>query len=138
VRDLRYDDYLSNDAWRRGFALLEGLVCCDDPVVEGSAAARRLAEEHPGTTRGIHHAGYPEHAGNPRARDPAYFDVWRAGMRELARAPNVVVEISGLGQSDHRWRIESIKPWVLECIDALGVERSFFGTDWPVDRLYSS
>ena len=27
---------------------------------------------------------------------------------------------------------------MLECIDAWGVERSFFGTNWPVDRLFSS
>ena len=36
IRDLRYDDYLSDTAWRRGYAQLEhfGLVCCDDPFVE--------------------------------------------------------------------------------------------------------
>jgi predicted TIM-barrel fold metal-dependent hydrolase len=27
---------------------------------------------------------------------------------------------------------------VLECIDAWGTKRSFFGTNWPVDRLFSS
>jgi predicted TIM-barrel fold metal-dependent hydrolase len=27
---------------------------------------------------------------------------------------------------------------VLGCIEAFGPERSFFGTNWPVDRLYSS
>jgi predicted TIM-barrel fold metal-dependent hydrolase len=27
---------------------------------------------------------------------------------------------------------------VLACIEAFGVERSFFGTNWPVDRLFSS
>jgi predicted TIM-barrel fold metal-dependent hydrolase len=26
----------------------------------------------------------------------------------------------------------------MTCIEAFGVERSFFGTNWPVDRLYSS
>ncbi|MGH3132240.1 MAG: amidohydrolase family protein, partial [Gaiellaceae bacterium] len=37
IRDRRYDDYLTNEAWLRGFALLErfGLVLCDDPLVEG-------------------------------------------------------------------------------------------------------
>jgi predicted TIM-barrel fold metal-dependent hydrolase len=50
----------------------------------------------------------------------------------------VVVKISGLGQSDHRWTVDRLRPWVLECIDAFGTERAFFGTNWPVDRLYSS
>ena len=140
VRDLRYDDYLSNTAWRRGFALLEagGLVCCDDPFVEEMASARRLAEDHPGVTLCIDHAAYPEHAGKPRVHDRAYFDIWRKGMRELARAPNVVVKISGLGQSDHRWTTDSIRPWVIECVEAFGVQRTCFGSNWPVDRLYSS
>ena len=39
---------------------------------------------------------------------------------------------------DHGWTVDSIRPWVLECIDAWGVERSFFGTNWPLDRLFSS
>ena len=56
----------------------------------------------------------------------------------LAGAENVVVKISGLGMGDPRWTVDSIRPWVLSCIEAFGVERSFFGTNWPVDRLFSS
>jgi predicted TIM-barrel fold metal-dependent hydrolase len=26
----------------------------------------------------------------------------------------------------------------MSCIEAFGVQRSFFGTNWPVDRLFSS
>jgi predicted TIM-barrel fold metal-dependent hydrolase len=39
---------------------------------------------------------------------------------------------------DYAWTVDSIRPWVLGCIEAFGVERSFFGTNWPVDRLFSS
>jgi predicted TIM-barrel fold metal-dependent hydrolase len=134
VRDLRYDGYLTDDAWRRGYALLErhDFVCCDDPALDQFPDARRLAESFPGVTLCIDHAGYP------RRRDRAYFDEWRSALRDLARARNVVVKISGLGQADHRWTVDSLRPWVLECIEAFGVERSFFGSNWPVDRLYSS
>jgi predicted TIM-barrel fold metal-dependent hydrolase len=134
VRDLRYDDYLTNAAWQRGYALLErhALVCCDDPDVAEMPAARRLADRVPGVTLCIDHAGYP------KARDRETFERWRRGMRELAGAPNTVVKISGLGQADHRWTVDSLRPWALECIDAFGPERSFFATNWPVDRLYSS
>jgi predicted TIM-barrel fold metal-dependent hydrolase len=38
----------------------------------------------------------------------------------------------------HDWRVESLRPWVLACIDLWGPHRAFFGTNWPVDRLYSS
>jgi predicted TIM-barrel fold metal-dependent hydrolase len=39
---------------------------------------------------------------------------------------------------DNAWTVDSWRPWVLTCIETFGVERSFFGTNWPVDRLYSS
>ncbi|AZM49257.1 amidohydrolase [Streptomyces sp. WAC 06738] len=134
IRDLRYDRYLTDPAWHRGYAQLarHGLVCCDDPAVEEMADARRLAERHPGVTLCVDHAGYP------RRRDRAYFAHWRAAMRDLARAPNVVVKISGLGQADHRWTVGSLRPWVRECVELFGPDRAFFGTNWPVDRLYSS
>ena len=134
VRDLRYDDYLTNPIWLRGFAMLEGrgLVVCDDPDVEAMSIAREVVGRHPGITYCV------DHAGLPRRRDADYFLVWRDGIRALASADNTVMKISGLGMGDHRWTAETLRPWVLECIDAFGVERSFFGTNWPVDRLYSS
>jgi predicted TIM-barrel fold metal-dependent hydrolase len=39
---------------------------------------------------------------------------------------------------DHRWTLESIRPWVRSCLELWGPERAFFGTNWPVDRLFSS
>jgi predicted TIM-barrel fold metal-dependent hydrolase len=78
------------------------------------------------------------HAGLPRRRDVAYQALWRREMRMLAQAPNVAVKISGLPMADHSWTVESIRPWVLDTIDAFGVERCMFGTNWPVDSLFSS
>lgn len=134
IRDLRYDGYLSNPAWQRGYASLEkhGLVCCDDPAVEEFGLARRLADRFPRITLCLDHAGYP------RERSPEYFARWRRGLGEVAAAENTVIKISGLGQCDHRWTLESLKPWVLTCIELFGTDRSFFGTNWPVDRLFSS
>ena len=94
--------------------------------------ALEVAREFPGVTLCIDHAGFP------RERTPEYFELWRARMRDLASADNVVVKISGLGMVDHSWTIDSLRPWVLTCIEAFGVERSFFATNWPVDRLFSS
>ena len=134
VRDLRYDDYLTDPGWERGFARLGelGLVCCDDPLLEHYGAAAALAARHPETTLCIDHAGFP------RRRDDDYFAAWRDGLRELAAIPTTVVKISGLAMCDHAWTVESLRPWVLTCIELFGVQRSFFGTNWPVDRLYSS
>ena len=134
IRDFGQGDYLSDEAWQRGYALLEqhGLVCCLDNVWESFGEARALAERFPGITLCLDHAGFP------RARDDDYLRHWRAALLDLPRAENVVVKISGLGMCDPRWTVDSLRPWVLSCIDAFGIDRSFFGTNWPVDRLYSS
>ena len=31
-----------------------------------------------------------------------------------------------------------LRPWVLGCIEAFGADRVVFGTNWPVDRMFSS
>ena len=134
IRDFGQGDYLADPAWRRGYGLLakHHLVFCIDSTWEMLPKARAVAEEHPGVVLCIDHAGFP------RARDAEYFANWRKAMAEVAGAPNVVCKISGLGMCDPQWTVASIRPWVLACIEAFGVERSFFGTNWPVDRLYSS
>lgn len=134
IRDLRYDDYLENPRWWRGYKRLEryGLVCCDDPAIEQMVLARDLARSAPGITLCVDHAGFPP----PRGTEQ--FAAWSDGMRAIASAENTVVKISGLGMVDHRWTVDSLRPHVLACIDIFGVERSFFGTNWPLDRLYSS
>lgn len=135
VRDLRQDDYLSNAAWEAGIAVLErhgDLVLCDSPEVEEMVLLRDIAHRHPEVTFCI------DHAGLPKARDDEYLLRWGTGLSALAEADNCVVKISGLGMGDHRWTVSSLRPWVLGCIEAFGVERAFFGTNWPLDRLYSS
>jgi predicted TIM-barrel fold metal-dependent hydrolase len=134
IRDLRYDDYLSEPAWCKGAAALAdlGLVLCDDPLIEVMPDLARLAQANPGLTICVDHAGFP------RRRDAEYFKQWRGAMQQLARCDNTVVKISGLGMADHAWTVDSLRQWVLACIELWGSERSFFGTNWPVDRLYSS
>ena len=134
IRDHRHDAYLTDARWRHGYARLAtlGLVACADPPLEQLTLARNLALEHPDVTLCI------DHAGMPRRRDDEYFASWREGMATVASAPNTVVKISGLGMCDHTWTVASLRGWVLTCIELWGVERSFFGTNWPIDRLFSS
>jgi predicted TIM-barrel fold metal-dependent hydrolase len=59
-------------------------------------------------------------------------------MAAAAKSAHVVCKISGLGMCDNVWTVDSFRPWVLGCVEAFGVERCVMGTNWPVDRLYSS
>lgn len=133
IRDFGEGEYLEDPAWRRGYALLEryDLVCCLDSEADRFAKARALAETCPGVVMCL------DHCGVPLERTDAYFDHWRSELRNLAEAPNVVVKVSGLGMCDPAWTVESIRPWVLECIEAFGPSRVVFATNWPVDSLFS-
>jgi predicted TIM-barrel fold metal-dependent hydrolase len=48
------------------------------------------------------------------------------------------MKISGLGMRDPRWTVDSLRPYVLGSIAAFGTGKVVFGTNWPVDRLFSS
>jgi len=134
VRDFGAGDYPSDPTWRAGFAHLEkdDLVACLDSAPETYASIKSLAEAFPNIVISLDHAGFP------RQRDDEYFAMWKRELENLAQAPNVVIKISGLGMCDPQWTADSFRPWVLTCIETFGVERSFFGSNWPVDRLYSS
>ena len=80
-------------------------------LIERMADARRLADDHPGTTLCIDHGGYPGFEGNPR-HPVTDFTLWRQAMSEIARAENTVIKISGLGMSDRSWTAESLRPWI--------------------------
>jgi predicted TIM-barrel fold metal-dependent hydrolase len=94
--------------------------------------ARDVAKKFPNTPLILDHAGFP------RSRSDEYFRDWCKGLARMAEAENTWCKISGLAMFDHRWTVESWRPWVMACVETFGVERCFFGTNWPLDRLFSS
>jgi predicted TIM-barrel fold metal-dependent hydrolase len=134
VRDFGQGDYLVDSAWRNGCAVLarHDLLLGLDTVWENMGKAKDLAAKVPDLKIVVDHAGFP------RSRTDEYFAAWSAATSELAEAENVYCKISGLGMCDPKWTTDSIRPWVLHCIDAFGIERCVLATNWPVDRLFSS
>ena len=126
-------DYLTDDGWLSGFAMLEKYGLSFDLQLYPSQMedAARVAARYPSTQIVLNHAGMPVD------RDEGALNLWRSGVRRLAGQPNVAVKISGLGMVDHRWTTESIRPFVLHAIDCFGVERCMFASNFPVDKLYS-
>lgn len=133
IRDFSYGDFLVSDDFHRGYALLEkyNLHASIEAQCQDMEKLVALANKFPNTVIVI------DHAGNPAERTPEYFELWKQGMATAATAENIIIKISGLGMGDHSWTVDSIRPWVLGCIEAFGVERSIFATNWPVDSLFS-
>lgn len=125
---------MSEPAWREGFRLLGKMGLSYDlqaPAPLMSEAAE-VAALFPDTLILLTHAGLP------LDRTEEGMDAWRRGMKKLAACPNVVVKITGLPMTDWNWSVDSLRPVVLETIDIFGVERSMFGSNFPIDGLHSS
>lgn len=109
-----------------------GLVFDLDCEWMNMMAARDLALRHPDLQVVLQHIGFP------RTRDDEYFASWSAAMRVLAEAPNVTCKISGLGMTDPRFTPLSLRKWIDTPLEIFGPDRCLLGSNWPVDRLYSS
>jgi len=134
IRNFGEGNYLVDPAWRRGFAelALRNLVYCLDTRIERADDVLDLAQNFPETIISV------DHCAIPMARDAAYFRRWREAIGVMAKASNAIMKVSGLGMCDPLWTVESLRPYVLGSIETFGVDRIVFGTNWPVDRMYSS
>jgi len=127
-------DLLVDPAWEAGLARLarHGLSFDLQLYPSQMETAAAVAARHPDVPLIVNHAGLPTD------RDPAGMNRWRAGLRALAALPHVSIKISGLGITDRAWTPESIRPIVLECIEAFGSERAMFASDFPVERVHGT
>jgi len=121
--------------WRENFSLLRRYGLSFDMQLYPSQMeeAAELANAHPDTQFIVNHAGLFVDRNSVEG-----YRAWRDGMRRLAACGNVAVKISGLAMFDHRWTVESLRPYVLETIDTFGVARAMFASNFPVDRQFGS
>jgi predicted TIM-barrel fold metal-dependent hydrolase len=96
--------------------------------MEGAA---ELAASAPKVTFILQHAGMLEDL------SPEGWAEWRASMRLLAARPNIVSKLSGLGTFIHRNDPAHIAAVVRETIDIFGPERCLFGSNFPVEKLWT-
>ena len=64
---------------------------------------------------------------------------WQAGIEALAAlGDNVVCKISGLAMPLGSMRADAFAPWVEYAIEAFGIDRCMFASNFPVDSMYGS
>lgn len=134
--------------FRAGFAQLAdmGLIFEAWAFFHQLSAVARLARAFPDTRIVLNHLG-----GILRIRDyanrPEVFDIWRAGIDDLAASPNAVIKLSGLGMRiggfgfeerasapSSEELAEAWRPWIDHAIAAFGPDRCVFGSNFPVDK----
>jgi len=139
--------------FRAGFAALARLGLRFDawlyhPQLDELAA---LAAAHPEVPVALNHCGGPIGIGPYAGRRDAAFAEWRAAMRRLARQPQVVVKLGGLGMRLAGFGFDAwaeppgsadlaaaFRPYVEACIEDFGAERCMFESNFPVDKAMFS
>lgn len=80
-----------------------------------------------------------EHAGWPRDDSDDERILWQAGIDALAGlGDNVVCKLSGLAMPLRSMSVPALRPWVEYAIDAFGVDRCLFASNFPVDGMHGS
>ena len=80
-----------------------------------------------------------EHAGWPRSDDPDEFALWQRGISALsALGDHVHCKLSGLAMPLHSMAADTLRPWIEHCLDAFGVDRCMFASNFPVDAMHGT
>jgi len=94
--------------------------------------AAELADSAPKVTFILQHAGMLEDL------SPQGWEEWRQGMRLLASRRNIVSKLSALGTFIHKNDPAHIAAIVHETIQIFGPERCLFGSNFPVEKLWTN
>lgn len=138
VRDFKVEPLLAakvvNPSYEESLKwLVEKKIVYDlDCEWKNMSEAHKLAERHPDLSIVLEHIGFP------RERNDTYFHNWRTAIEGLAKAGNVTMKISGVAMTDPFFTKESLRRWIDACLDTFGPDRCIIGSNWPVDRLFSS
>lgn len=122
---------MADPAWRAGYSRLAALRLRFDLQTPWwhLEEASRLALDFPDTPIILNHTGLPSD------RSPEALAGWKRAVRAFAACPNTAIKISGLGQPGRAWTADANREVVLAAIDAFGVDRSMFASNFPVDSL---
>jgi predicted TIM-barrel fold metal-dependent hydrolase len=126
-------DLMLDPRWQRGLREVtrRGLHFELQVFPDQYVHALRLVEAFSDTTFVLLHAGMPA----DRTLDGMTF--WRQGLARFAVCPNVLVKLSGLGTFTRRCRLDEWQPVIETAIDLFGPGRCMFGSNFPIEKLWT-
>ena len=145
---------LAREDFRAGFALLDRLGLTFDcyGYFTQLGEVEDLANAFPGVAIVVNHLGGPIAKGPLAAeRDGAVFREWQRAVRSLAGCANVTMKLGGCGMPAYGWGYSdreappssaematAWQPYFAELIDAFGVQRCMFESNFPIDKVSCS
>jgi predicted TIM-barrel fold metal-dependent hydrolase len=138
---------LLDPAFRAGFRRLQPMgLSCDVWICEPQLPELiDLARSFPETQIILDHVGSPVGVGCYAGRLAERFPPWSENIRTLSECPNVCIKLGGLGQPirgiDFGMRppvaslnlAKAWRPYIETCIEAFGVRRCMFESNYPID-----
>ncbi|MGI9584071.1 MAG: amidohydrolase family protein [Acidimicrobiia bacterium] len=126
-------DRMNDPVFRQNLKLLPRLGWLFELQVFSSqmVEAARLVGEHPDTTFVLVHAGMLE------STEPEAVDRWATGMAALAEHDNVVVKLTGLGTFVRTVDATLISMIIERCLEWFGPDRCMWGSNFPVEKLWT-
>jgi L-fuconolactonase len=80
-----------------------------------------------------------EHTGWPRSNSDQERALWNTGIDALAGlGDNVVCKLSGLAMPFGSMGVDALAPWLEYAIEAFGIDRCMFASNFPVDSMYGT
>jgi L-fuconolactonase len=129
------DRFLLRDDFCRGVSRLREFGFTYDILIYARQlpAAVEFVERFPDQPFVVDHIAKPAIAAGE-------IDSWERNLRAIAAHPNVFCKLSGLiTEADWSdWTAELLRPYLEIALDAFGVDRLMFGSDWPVCLLAGS
>lgn len=128
------DDIASNPVFQHNIRQLADYGWCFDlQVFPGQwRHAAALASACPEVNFILQHAGMIEDTTEQG------WAQWRQMMSALAGFENMYVKLSGLGTFVHRVDLELIDKIVSETVAVFGAQRCMFGSNFPIEKLWTS
>jgi predicted TIM-barrel fold metal-dependent hydrolase len=117
-----------SDEFRRGVARIAArdhiveMILLPEQIVE----LVELADAHPRTPFVINHMATLE---------PGFEDVWRDGVREAAKRPNIHMKTSGMWTIARDWNEAAIRMPVRFAVETFGAARCLWGSNLPIEGL---
>jgi predicted TIM-barrel fold metal-dependent hydrolase len=127
-------DLAADPGWQRNLRKVgdAGLLFELQVFPEQFHGAEALLADHRGITFVLVHAGMLEDLSPHGVRQ------WREGMARLAEHPNLHVKLSGLGTFVRRNDAGHVAMVVRETVGWFGAERCLFGSNFPIEKLWTS
>jgi predicted TIM-barrel fold metal-dependent hydrolase len=144
---------MSEGSFRRGFACLRAYGLTFDAWLYHPQLAElaKLAAAFPDVSIVLNHLGGPLGIGPYTGKRTEVFQSWRQGILSVAACANVSVKLGGLGseRSGFDWHegtaklssnelAAAIRPYIELCVEAFGVARCMFESNFPVEKRANS